>query len=147
VALAQAELSLKYCTARAPFDGLVVGRDISEGKYATPGIPLFNLIDRGSWNIEAAFRETDLHKIKPGDPVDLQLKSAPGKTFHGTVQSIVWGASPQPTDPVPGLPVVQRNLDWVKLAQRFPVKIVPKDIPEGTMRIGVTASATVHPAP
>jgi multidrug efflux system membrane fusion protein len=145
VSLAQAELSLKYCTAKAPFDGLVAGMDIAEGKYATPGIPLFKLIDSGSWNVEAAFRETDLHKIKPGDTVLIELKTAPGKTFRGVVQSIVWGATPEPTDPVPGLPVVKRNLDWVKLAQRFPVKILLKDVPQEFLRVGTTASATIQP--
>ena len=145
VALAQAELSLKYCTAKAPFDGLVAGLDIAEGKYAMPGIPLFKLIDSESWNVEAAFRETDLHKIKPGDTALIELKTAPGKTFHGVVQSIVWGATPEPTDPMPGLPVVRRNLDWVKLAQRFPVKILLKDVPEESLRVGATASATIQP--
>jgi multidrug efflux system membrane fusion protein len=145
VTLAQAELSLKYCTVRAPFDGFVAGLEISEGNYATMGTPLFRLIDAGSWHIEAAFRETDLQKIKPGDEALLEIKTAPGRTFHGTVQSIVWGATPKPEDPVPGLPVVQRNLDWVKLAQRFPVKIVPKDIPSECLRIGATASATIAP--
>ena len=145
VALAQAELSLKYCTAKAPFDGLVAGLDISEGKYAMPGIPLFKLIDSGSWNVEAAFRETDLHKIKPGDEALIELKTAPGKTFRGVVQSIVWGATPEPTDPVPGLPIVKRNLDWVKLAQRFPVKILLKNVPQEFLRVGTTASATIQP--
>lgn len=146
VALAQAELSLKYCTERAPFDGLVAGMDISEGTYAHPGVPLFTLIDTGTWNVEAAFRETDLHKIKPGDKAEVQIKTAPGKTFPGTVQSIVWGATPHPTDPVPGLPVVKRDLDWVKLAQRFPVKILLKDVPPDCLRIGSTASAVVTPS-
>jgi multidrug efflux system membrane fusion protein len=146
VTLAQAELSLKYCTERAPFDGFVTGMDISEGKYATPGIPLFSLIDSGSWHVEASFRETDLHKIKPGDAAIVQIKSAPGKSFQGTVQSIVWGATPHPTDPVPGLPVVKRDLDWVKLAQRFPVKILLKDVPPEFLRIGSTASAVITPS-
>lgn len=146
VALSQAELSLKYCTARAPFDGLVAGMDIAEGNYATPGAPLFNLIDAGSWNVEASFRETDLHKIRPGDAATVQIKTAPGRIFHGTVQSIVWGATPHPTDPVPGLPVVKRDLDWVKLAQRFPVKILLKDVPPEFLRIGTTASAVITPS-
>jgi len=146
VALSQAELSLKYCTARAPFDGLVAGMEIAEGNYATPGAPLFNLIDAGSWNVEASFRETDIHKIRPGDAAVVQIKTAPGRTFHGTVQSIVWGATPHPTDPVPGLPVVKRDLDWVKLAQRFPVKILLKDVPAEYLRIGSTASAVITPS-
>lgn len=146
VTLAQAELSLKYCTVRAPFDGYVAGLNVAAGNYATPGATLFVLIDSGSWHIDAAFRETDLQGIKPGDQALLQIKTAPGKVFHGTVQSIVWGATPKPEDPVPGLPVVQRNLDWVKLAQRFPVKIIPKDVPEEFLRIGTTASATITPS-
>lgn len=144
-AVAQAELALKYCTAKAPFDGLVTGLTLSAGAYANVGISLFRLIDSDQWWVEAPFRESELRRIRVGDHAEVELKTISGKTFGGTVESIVWGVTPEPTDPVPGLPIVPRDLDWVKLAQRFPVRVrLDKGIPQELLRVGVTATVTIN---
>jgi multidrug efflux system membrane fusion protein len=71
--------------------------------------------------------------------------TAPDRRFEGIVDSIGWGVTPLPEDPFPGLPIVQRELDWVRLAQKFPVKIrLPEDVPPELLRVGTSASVVVR---
>jgi multidrug efflux system membrane fusion protein len=82
--------------------------------------------------------------MKIGDPVSVELKSAAGKLFNGTVESIGWGATPQALQNSI-LPVIPQALDWVQLEQRFPVRIrLAADVPVEILRVGTTATATVH---
>lgn len=152
-ALAEAELAVKDCTVRAPFDGRVVGLNISEGAFARTAIDVITLIDTGDWHVEANFRESELRHIRAGDRAEVQIMTAPGRTFAGEVESVSWGVSELPKLPYSGLPVVQRELDWVRLAQDFPVRIrITEDVPPDLLRVGATATATVftqsrHEAP
>jgi membrane fusion protein, multidrug efflux system len=146
VSLAQAELELSYCTVKAPFDGLVSGLNISPGAYAHVGTELFQLIDADSWWVSEPYQEWQLHRFKVGDHASVELMTAPGRLFDGVVESIGWGVTPMPASPRPGLPVVPRELDWVRLAQRFPVKIkLSKNVPAEFLRIGATATSTIEP--
>lgn len=143
-ALAQAELNLKYCTVKAPFDALISGMTISRGAYASEGQQVFTLIDTHSWWVCEPFREGQLRRMKPGNPATVELKSASGKYFRGTVESVGWGATPQALQKSI-LPVIPQALDWVQLEQRFPVRIRLADgVPSEILRVGTTATATVH---
>ena len=143
-ALAQAELNLKYCTVKAPFDALVSGMTISRGAYVSAGQQVFTLIDIHSWWVCEPYREGQLHRMKTGDPATLEIKTAPGKFFNGTVESIGWGATPQDLQKSI-LPVIPQALDWVQLEQRFPVRIkLAEGIPPEILRVGTTSTATVH---
>lgn len=143
-ALAQAELNLKYCTVKAPFDALISGMTISRGAFASEGQQVFTLIDTGSWWVCEPYREGQLRRMKVGDPATIELKSASGKYFHGTVESIGWGATPQALQKSI-LPVIPQALDWVQLEQRFPVRIkLAEGVPAEILHVGTTATATVH---
>ena len=145
-AVATAEYDLRQTVVRAPFDGRVVDLDIAEGEYAATGRRLFTLIDARTWYVIANFRETALKGIKPGMPAEVYLMSDPGKRFAGTVQSIGFGVFPEEGgSSVSGLPKVPRSINWVRVAQRFPVRIRVEDPPAELFRIGASAVALIPP--
>ena len=142
-ALHSAELDLEYTRVRAPFSGRVVNLNISPGAFARSGADVFTLVDTGTWYVMANFRETQLRHIPAGAPVDLYVQSQPGRRFRGTVVGLGWAVLPENGTSVNGLPRVERSLDWIRLAARFPVRIKVED-PDESFRIGVSAVATVH---
>jgi len=93
----------------------------------------------------ANFRETDLSNIHPGANATVRLMSDSGKTFQGKVDSIGYGVLPDDGGIVMGgLPRVSRSINWVRVAQRFPVKI-RVDSPDAEMfRIGASAVANLE---
>ena len=147
-ALAEAELNLKDCTVRAPFDGRVVGLDISAGAFARTAIDVITLIDTGDWHVEANFRESELRRIRAGDRAEVQIMTEPRRNFAGEVESVSWGVSELPKLSITGLPVVKRELDWVQLAQDFPVRIrFTESVPPDLLRVGAIATATIFTRP
>src|SRR5881296_943794 len=141
-----AELDLEYTRVRAPFTGRVVNLNVSIGAFARSGAEVFTLVDTGTWYVMANFRETQLRHIPAGAPVDLYLQSHPGRRFRGTVVGLGWAVLPENGTSVNGLPRVERSLDWIRLAARFPVRIKVED-PDESFRIGASAVATVHGSP
>ena len=145
-AVATAEYDLRQSVVRAPFDGRVIDLDIAEGEYAATGRRLFTLIDARTWYVIANFRETALKGIRPGMPAEIYLMSDPGKRFAGTVQSIGFGVFPEEGgSSANGLPKVPRSINWVRVAQRFPVRIRVEDPPAELFRIGASAVALIPP--
>ena len=142
-ALHSAELDLEYTRVRAPFSGRVVNLNISTGAFARSGTEVFTLVDTSTWYVMANFRETQLRHIPAGAPVDLYLQSQSGRHFRGTVVGLGWAVLPENGTSVNGLPRVERSLDWIRLAARFPVRIKVED-PDESFRIGASAVATVH---
>ena len=142
-AVHSAELDLSYCTMRAPFTGLVVNMNISNGAFARAGMEVFTLVDTRTWYVVANFRETQLRHIPAGAPADLYLQSQPNKHFRGTVVGLGWAVLPENGTSVNGLPRVERSLDWIRLAARFPVRIKVEN-PDDSFRIGASAVATVQ---
>ena len=142
-AVHSAELDLEYTRVRAPFSGRVVNLNISPGAFARTGTEVFTLVDSGTWYVMANFRETQLRHIPAGAPVDLYLQSHPGRHFRGTVVGLGWAVLPENGTSVNGLPRVERSLDWIRLAARFPVRIKVED-PDDSFRIGASAVATVY---
>ena len=142
-AVHSAELDLQYTRVRAPFSGRVVNLNISPGAFARTGVDVFTLVDTGTWYVIANFRETQLRHIPAGAPVDLYLQSQPGRHFRGTVVGLGWAVLPENGTSVNGLPRVDRSLDWIRLAARFPVRIQVED-PDESFRIGASAVATVR---
>ena len=137
---------LGQAVLRAPFDGTVVGLQIAEGTYAVAGHPLFTLIKDTDWYAIADFRETEIGNIAVGDPATVWLMANESRPIRGQVVSLNGGVQPQTGDGSggPGLPVVGRTLNWVVVAQRFPVWIRLLDAPPQDMRIGATASVRVE---
>lgn len=144
--IALTKLYLDMTIVRAPFDGRIVFLKTSVGQFASAMKPVFTLIDTRQWYVIANFRETDLKNIRPGVPATIHLMSDSGRTFQGKVDSIGYGVLPDDGGIVlGGLPHVSRSINWVRVAQRFPVKIMV-DKPDAEMfRIGASAVATLEP--
>jgi multidrug efflux system membrane fusion protein len=145
-ALAVAELEREHCVVRAPGDGVVVDLDVAVGTHAVPGMTLFKLLLDGSWSVDAPYREGELERMRVGDAADVRVMTAPGRVFRATVESI--GVAVRPTDEavLNGMPFIRRELDWVRVAQRFPVRLRLEDADTSVLRMGASAVVVVHPS-
>ena len=139
--------NLENCRVYAPFDARVTNLTISEGAYAHIGQQVFTLIDARIWWAVANFREGQLQHIAPGMKVDVYVMSKPTARFSGVVESIGFGVSPDPdvTGTLgSGLPNVQRTLNWVHLASRYPVRVRVQNPSPDLFRIGESAVVTIR---
>ena len=144
-AVYDARLNVGYCYVRAPFDGYITNLNIAVGQYANEGREVLSLVDNRQWYVLANFRENFLDNIRPGMRAEVYLLSYPNKRFRGHVQGIGWALYQDNGASVAGLPQVQETLNWVRLSQRFPVRIVLEN-PEPTFpfRMGSTAVVTIQ---
>lgn len=144
-ALAIAQRELTDTEVRAPHDGLVVGLSVSSGEYVAPDQSLFTLINTEQWFAIAFFRETELKEIQPGSCALVYALADPSIAITGVIDSIGWGISSVDLIDLPrSLPIVQKSLNWVRVAQRFPVRVRLKDGPENLMRTGASAVVVVQ---
>lgn len=143
-----ARYNYEQCSVVAPFDARVTNLTISEGEYAKIGQQLFTLIDTRTWWVLANFRETQIQKLQTGTPAEIYLMANLHKKLHGVVESVGYGVTPDP-DVIgklsQGLPDVQRTLNWVRLASRYPVRIRITDPPPGGLRVGEVAIVGMRP--
>src|SRR5438309_2579417 len=148
-AVKQAELDLSYCKVTAPFAGRVINLNISGGAYASIGMPVFSLLDTTKWYVVANFREAELRHMAPGSPATVYLVSAPNQRFRGKVQGIGWAVKPEGEIDLPlaGVPYVKRELNWVRVAQRFPVRIEVENPDPNLFRMGASAVAIIKGPP
>jgi membrane fusion protein, multidrug efflux system len=143
-ALGTAQLELSYTRMYAPFDGQVVGLNISEGAYAHAGAEVFAFLDSRKWYVLANFRERELQNISPGMRAEIYLLSNPDRRFEGIVQGISPAVQSQENNvEIKGLPFVKRDLNWVRIAQRFPVRIEIENPDPKIFRMGTTAVTTI----
>ena len=143
-----AELDLEYCSVKSPLDGHVTNLNIAVGQYVQPGQKLFAIVDDRTWYVIANYKETYLRFIAPGMAVDVFLAPYPGRHFRGQVQGIGWANYPDNVKQEGALPEVERTLNWVVLAARFPVRIILLDRdPEHPFRMGMSAYTTVLGSP
>ncbi len=147
-ALDTAKYNFDNCHVVAPFDARVTNLTISEGTYATAGEHIFTLIDTRTWWVIANFRETQLHHIQPGMQADVYVMTRPDVRYRGVVDSVGFGVTPD-SDLVgrlaaPGLPDVQRTLNWVHLASRFPVRVRIQNPPSDVFRLGESAIVVIR---
>jgi multidrug efflux system membrane fusion protein len=143
-ALNLAELNLSYCKIVAPFPGRVINLNLSVGAYASERVPVFSLLDLRHWYVIANYREGELRHMSKGSVVDVYLMSAPKRHFTGKVQGIGWAV--QSIDEIninSGVPQVPRELNWVHIAQRFPVRIEVENADPELFRIGESAVAII----
>ena len=139
-----AALELSYCKVIAPFPGRVISLNISTGAYASAGIPVFSLLDTRKWYVMANFRKGELRHFGTGTTVDVYLSAIPTRHFVGKVQGIGWAVEPTDAIDIPhGLPYVKRELNWVHIAQRFPVRIEVENPDPELFRMGASAVAII----
>jgi membrane fusion protein (multidrug efflux system) len=137
----QAKLNLGYTHIVAEQDGEITNLSLTPGSLVAVGTPLFALIAKNSFHIDANFKETQLSGIHPGQPVDIDIDMYPDHRFHGTVESLSGGTGTA----FSLLPPQNATGNWVKIAQRVPVRIKLDQLdPEYPLRIGATATVKVH---
>jgi multidrug resistance efflux pump len=144
------ELKLSYTKIYASVNGEVTNLDISEGAYASAGQQVMALVDRDSYWIAAYFKETQLRHIASGDTAIITLMGNEDLPFRGTVRSMGWGIFV--TDGSSGqstalLPSVSPTIDWVRLPQRFPVRIQVDGSAPIELRMGQTVSVAISHGP
>lgn len=135
---------LNNTVIKAPFDGKIVGLNNAVGQYATTGHSLFTMIDTSRWYAVANFRETEIAKMKLGAVAKVYVMANPTQVLQGHVESIGWGVTSEDTTLATGLPTIPKTLSWVRLAQRFPVRILLDNPPDNLMRIGASVVVVVH---
>jgi membrane fusion protein, multidrug efflux system len=143
------ELHLSYCKVVSPFSGRVINLNISAGAHVTAGAPVFSLLDTSKWYVIANFREAEIRHMAPGTEAIVYLSSVPNKRFRGKVQGIGWAVKPEGEVDLPpsGVPYVKRELNWVRVAQRFPVRIEVENPDPDLFRMGASAVAIIKGPP
>ena len=143
-----ARYNYEQCSVIAPFDARITNLTISRDNTRKWARQLFTLIDNRNWWVLANFRETQISHTRYGTPVDVFLISGSTAKYRGIVESASFGVTPDP-DVVgklsEGLPEVQRTLNWVRLASRYPVRIRIIDPPPATLRVGQVAAVVMRP--
>ena len=146
-AVETARYNLNNCRVYAPFDARVTNLTISEGAYAHTGQQMFTLIDARTWWAVANFREGQLQHIAPGMRADVYVMSKPNVRFSGVVDSVGFGVTPD-ADVVgrieQGLPDVQRTLNWVHLASRYPVRVRVENPSPDLFRVSESAVVVIR---
>lgn len=124
-AVAQAELELSYTKLYAPDDGRVTNKSIEEGALVQPNQQLMAIVPGDVW-VTANFKENQIERMQPGQPVEITVDAYPGKTFKGHVDSIQAGTGAR----FSLLPAENATGNYVKVVQRLPVKIVFDEPPD-----------------
>ncbi len=144
-AVRQAELDLEFTQVRAPADGYITNLNLRLGSQAVANQPVLALVDVNSYWVHGFFRETFIGQIQKGDKAIVTLMAYPDTPIEGFVDSLGWGIAQQ--DGSTGfelLPNVSPTFEWIRLAQRVPVRIHLTEVPEEIkLRVGTTASVLV----
>ena len=140
-----AERALSDTTVRAPHDGLIVGLKISTGEVVLPSQSLFTLINTEQWYASANFREYDLSNIAAGDCATVYSRVDQGQPIAGVVDGLGWGVLTSDRIDLPRtIPYVQPELNWVRVAHRFPVRIRLENPPRALARLGASAIVEIR---
>lgn len=144
-ALGEAELDLSYTRVFAAVNGYVTNLNLPVGTYVNAGQQLFAIVDGDSFWFSARFKETFLDRVRPGQPATITLNSYPDHSFRGVVQGVGWGIFQPDGATIELLPEVDPVVYWVRLAQRFPVRIefLERD-PARPLRVGANGWVTIH---
>lgn len=143
--LTAAELDLEFTQVTAPVDGYVTNLNLRLGSQAVANKPALALIDVNSFWVHGFFRENHIEGIDVGDHAVVTLMSYPDHPLRGRVDSLGWGIAQQ--DGSTGenlLPSISPTFQWIRLAQRVPVRVHLVDVPDDIeLRVGTTASVLV----
>ena len=143
--LDQAKLNLSYTTVTADQPGRVVNLSGAVGQYAQAGTNLTMFVPDELW-VTANYKETQLDRMRPGQPVDIEIDAYPERAFHGHVDSVQPGSGPA----FSLLPPENATGNYVKIVQRVPVKLIldnpPTDVSLGP-GMSVVPTVRVDPKP
>jgi len=137
-----AKLQISYATVKAPAAGMVSKKNVEVGQFVQAGQPLLAIVQgRDVW-VTANFKETQLSRMRPGQPAEIEVDAYPGVVFHGKVESLSAATGAR----FSLLPPDNASGNFTKVVQRVPVKIVFTDKPDPRrpLRVGLNASVTVN---
>jgi RND family efflux transporter MFP subunit len=145
-ALNAAKLNLSYTKVYAEVDGYVSNISFQIGSQATANKPILALVDTSSFWVFGFFKEDAIPHVKVGDDAVVTLLAYPDTPLKGKVESIAWGIDHSDGNPGSNLlPKVKPVFQWIRLAQRIPVRIKLTDIPKDIkLRFGLTASVMIR---
>ena len=138
-----ARLNLSYTKIVAPVDGYLTNVNTSPGTYVYAGQQLLALVDISSFWIAAYFKETQLHHVKEGGKAKITFIGRENEPFEGVVDSTAWGIFDKNGSTVELLPQVGQTVDWVRLPNRFPVRVRVTGQTPIPLRIGQTVSVSM----
>jgi multidrug resistance efflux pump len=142
-----AKLNLGYTKVFAPVDGYVTNMNTSPGTYVTAGVQLMALVDTSSYWIAGYFKESQLPNIKVGQKAIITMMGYETEPFEGVVRSLGWGIYVQDGSGNTGtalLPSISPTIDWVRLPQRFPVRMEVMGQTPVPLRMGQTVSVAME---
>lgn len=139
-ALENARIQLSYTSVTAPADGRVSRKNVQPGQFVQPGQQLIALVGSGELWIVANFKETQMEKMRPGQKVSIRIDAFPKEELEGTVESISAGTGAR----FSLLPPDNASGNFVKVAQRIPVKILFDRKPELPLSAGMNVVVDVR---
>lgn len=136
-----ATLDLSYTTLYAPQSGFIQNAAVEVGATVRAYDPLFVLVEDRQWWVEANFKETQIQRIQPGQPATIMLDIYPDARFIGKVHSV----SSSSGSSFSLLPAENASGNWVKVTQRFPVRVdlVNGQDPQHPLRVGASATVVI----
>ncbi|MGF1687844.1 HlyD family secretion protein [Photobacterium japonica] len=145
-ALQEAKLNLSFTTVKAPVDGFITNLTLHVGSQVVANQPVVALIDQHSFWIEGFFKETDIRDVTAGTHAHVTFMAYPDQPLAAHVDSIGYGiAKTDGSTGVSLLPNVNPTFQWIRLAQRIPVRLTLEQVPADIqLRVGATASIIIH---
>jgi membrane fusion protein (multidrug efflux system) len=141
-ALDQARVDLERTVLRAPIDGIVSKRQVQVGQRVQPGMTLMVVVPVQAAYVDANFKEVQLAKVRPGQPVELTSDLyGEDVVYHGTVAGFSGGTGAA----FAIVPAQNATGNWIKVVQRLPVRIKlnPKELAQHPLRVGLSMTADV----
>lgn len=137
--VATAKNNVGYTDVVSSVNGFVTNMYLTKGQYLAVGQQVFGLVDNDSWWIDANFKETDLERVKEGQPVDIELDMYKHAHYKGTVQSLSYASGTT----FSLLPPQNATGNWVKVTQRFTIRIKVENNPKFPLRVGASANVQI----
>ena len=140
--LDQAKVDLERAVIRAPIDGIVDQRRVAVGQRIQAGTPIMAVVPLQEMYVDANFKEVQLRRVKPGQPVHLTSDLyGSDVVFHGRVAGFAGGTG----SAFAAIPAQNATGNWIKVVQRLPVRIQldPKELKEHPLRVGLSMHATI----
>jgi len=140
-----AYLDMEFTEVRAPVDGYVTNLLLRYGSQTVANQPALALVDTSSFWVHGFFKETQIRNIRAGNKAVIKLMAYPDTPLDGVVENMGWAIAQQDGAPDADLlPTINPSFDWIRLAQRIPVRIHLTRIPEEVeLRAGTTASVFI----
>ena len=137
-----AQLMLARTVLKAPTDGIISKKQVEVGQQVAVGAPLMAIVPAADAYVDANFKEVQLDKVRPGQPVTLTSDLYGSKVkFHGKVRGLSGGTG----SAFSLIPAQNASGNWIKVVQRLPVRIDldPKELAQHPLRVGLSMKASI----